>query len=65
MNGIRASSKGLLPCPFCGCEQLTVQDFADYIECDRCGAEGPSGHTVRAAKHSWNTRFQPIEGEPK
>lgn len=47
----------LLPCPFCG------GDASDRLihgmllfRCDRCGADGPVGHTIDDAVKGWNRR---------
>lgn len=59
----------LLPCPFCGDDDLTEDSLA-RIACETCGATAPYGYKV---KEAWNTRstqwntdgWQPIETAPK
>lgn len=61
----------LLPCPFCGGEDLGVSngDASDdwcAIYCRECFASGPHNYTDDHASKGWNTRapgWQPIEKE--
>lgn len=44
----------LLPCPFCGNDELTVVDSCDFVACNECGAQIEDGEPN--ARVAWNTR---------
>lgn len=53
----------LKPCPFCGCESVTIIDHEDglgacdyYVACDRCSASGSFSDTLDGAIRKWNNR---------
>jgi Lar family restriction alleviation protein len=52
----------LLPCPFCGCENMEFQDsgFGEppwvHITCGRCATSSGASKTVALAVERWNTR---------
>ena len=53
----------LKPCPFCGSKKVKVNQFKEYVECDRCGATGPFisnqflfRTTSKKAIAAWNKR---------
>jgi Lar family restriction alleviation protein len=50
----------LVPCPFCGEPDPTLQDEnigSIWVSCDRCHAQGPMSHAnVKDAADSWNRR---------
>lgn len=54
-----------LPCPFCGhleyggivevdCGEACDPRLTYHVQCDRCGAEGPSAMSAREAAEAWN-----------
>lgn len=43
----------LLPCPFCGSTNLVK---SPWIECDNCGAMGPSPRDCDNYSGEWNRR---------
>lgn len=48
-----------LPCPFCGGEAvnfLGIDRFLWIANCLQCGALGPSGRDIQAARAAWNQR---------
>lgn len=51
----------LNPCRFCGCEIINFTYDSEYSNsncayyCDDCGAEGPSGSTIKEAAEKWNS----------
>lgn len=45
-----------MPCPFCGGSDLTFDENAAVILCNRCGAEGPVGESDEHAESLWNQR---------
>lgn len=62
-------TNSLKPCPFCGSIDISTEAGL-FIECDTCGAEGPSVHVGDAeidpsrnageeSVHAWNTRHVP------
>ncbi len=58
----------LKPCPFCGGENLKIEDgYADcgcWVECCTCGANNPFRHgTHSEAFAAWNTRAKDKESE--
>ena len=66
----------LLPCPFCGSDDLDIADyevqegkFFSMVVCDKCTATGPEGLTQFEARDKWNkaprNAWQPIETAPK
>jgi hypothetical protein len=61
MTDTPRTSKELLPCPFCGSHDL--DDSASFVQCNRCGAEGPLPSRREAL---WNTRdaHEPETGQP-
>lgn len=49
-------NKKLQPCPFCG-ETKRLNSEASYVECENCGAFGPSlDPGVATAIEQWNRR---------
>ena len=51
-----------LPCPFCGSSVvvLTSNGIGQcYVECDQCGADGPTSANQDASIEAWNTRQPP------
>jgi len=52
----------LLPCPFCGASdksylfKVSSADTVCFVECSRCGCQGPSGIDKDQAAIFWNTR---------
>ena len=60
----------LLPCPFCGSDNIMIHEPPSYAVCLLCRAEGPIGGTEEDAKTAWNKRaaslpWKPIETAPK
>jgi Lar family restriction alleviation protein len=59
-----SDNKELLPCPFCGCNDMktNVSTFGfEYIECRECGADGPLEDHSTSAEDYWNRRAaQPV-----
>ena len=55
----------LMPCPFCGSEELKVwpADGCCYVSCDGCGVFGPDGADRAHAVAHWNS-FPRDTGEP-
>lgn len=55
----------ILPCPFCGSEELHEEDAVNYwlIGCDDCFAEGPHGVDRMEAIVAWNDRAKPERGK--
>lgn len=53
-------SDELKPCPFCGCEKITLERSCSndclWMECWECSTEGPVGSSSKEAKKIWNTR---------
>lgn len=47
-------SEKLKPCPFCGSKEINV--FAQFAECQQCGAKTRWVSYPRAAIEAWNTR---------
>ena len=56
-NGI-LSEATLLPCPFCGGDDLSEGPYSPYVICNGCGAFGPGNSDVthEEAIEAWNTR---------
>jgi len=61
----------LLPCPFCGGEDLEIDHAPTYIperpdvynvHCCECGANGSEEWTEKIAVAAWNTRAQTVFG---
>lgn len=61
----KASTKTLLPCPFCGGEHVESKHTcgASYVICQDCNACGPVHWTnsetrkkIKKARRSWNRR---------
>ena len=50
----------LLPCPFCGSANLSVEDARDFISCLDCHTEGPCDIGIGSdyVRKSWNERAQ-------
>jgi Lar family restriction alleviation protein len=48
----------LLPCPFCGSDDLYTDNARDFIACCNCGTEGPVGIGQGSAHNiaRWNVR---------
>ena len=57
----------LLPCPFCGCGQVT--EYIDnirrlfYVSCKGCGASGPPSNRAMVALTLWNGRAKGSDGD--
>ena len=50
----------LLPCPFCGSEDVHQCETGVYwIRCDGCDAEGPTADSEEGMVRAWNTRPNP------
>lgn len=52
-----------MPCPFCGCHSVEVQEIMDgwsevttaaYVVCDACAAQGPEHNSIAEAVWQWN-----------
>jgi Lar family restriction alleviation protein len=50
----------LLPCPFCGNDELTAEPETTYVMCHGCDADGPMTKPGEALK-AWNSRPAPAE----
>lgn len=50
-----------LPCPFCGSTNTEVEGEPDidiaWMECDTCGAQGPTAAGVEDPAAFWNDRI--------
>lgn len=46
----------LLPCPFCGSNNVKAGHGVRYAECSDCDAMGPTAHYPENAISAWNTR---------
>lgn len=57
----RKTSDGILvPCPFCGCEELELcrtNENACWVRCHGCGGESQTHKTRKGALKNWNRRF--------
>lgn len=55
----------LLPCPFCGNEDLHLATFEDpntyFVECDGCRMALHAFHTKESAIRAWNTRHNVVK----
>ena len=55
---------GMLPCPFCGCEEINVVDGEDqtasWVQCVNCDAtiSGKQYTDVEFAIAAWQTRYR-------
>jgi Lar family restriction alleviation protein len=52
-------SEKLLDCPFCEIGTLHLSSNGSethFVECDRCGASGPTSESETAAIRQWNAR---------
>jgi hypothetical protein len=50
----------LLPCPFCGNDELTAEPESTYVMCHGCDADGPMTKPGGATA-AWNNRAAPAE----
>lgn len=50
----------VMPCPFCGNDELTAEPDTTYVMCHGCDADGPMTKPGGAIK-AWNTRTAPAE----
>ncbi len=52
-------SKKLLPCPFCGSENLTTFPFYNecVVHCSNCQCDGPEGD-MPTCERLWNERSE-------
>jgi len=57
---VEIEERKLLPCPFCNCEQVNLEQFNDlwYVECVGCTANGPLSQNFRIATNAWNRRSE-------
>jgi Lar family restriction alleviation protein len=59
-----SDNKELLPCPFCGSDDLHSTGngvYSSYIECNGCGASGPAADHADNEQALWNRRAaQPV-----
>ena len=59
--------EALLPCPFCGCTDISLDNDGDYewLKCDRCGAVGGVDPAPEHEGHSiqWHWNRRPHTGE--
>lgn len=46
----------MLPCPMCGCPNISISTDANAIECVRCGLRTRDCQSITEAIESWNTR---------
>ena len=56
---LRVAQMTLLPCPFCGSQTHGARSWdvdAIDVTCERCGASGPAGETLKQAEELWNQR---------
>lgn len=51
--------KGLLPCPFCGSDKLSV---SLHVYCNTCGSDGPYRERREDAMMMWNRRANSMHG---
>ena len=52
-------SEEFKPCPFCGGIETTISSNCvetQFVTCLSCGAEGPGGRDIEAARKLWNER---------
>ncbi|WP_442881591.1 Lar family restriction alleviation protein [Comamonas sp.] len=60
-------SRELLPCPFCGSPNVTlehIQSSAYEAFCEFCGASGPCDSEQWRAAKGWNARAMPAVSVP-
>jgi hypothetical protein len=64
----RPGGDGLLPCPFCHCTDVRMEDYFSTGEwrarCERCGCQTCWWHSEQQAREAWNTRAAPPQPAP-
>lgn len=51
--------EGLLPCPFCGSDDIAFTSNgheSEFVECMECGSSGPAASGFQATSEAWNRR---------
>jgi len=59
MTTVQEVAVKLLPCPFCGGENLSMDEWGEtnfYVVCDTCETTGPEAYEEAKAIEKWNTR---------